>query len=188
MIQTTLFQRHNQKIENWNRESFKKTWWWWLCCKMQEVLLQKWNRKSFGKRYLWRLSWVYKRRNGVIIGSFCSLVIQTKTLGKYLTSPPTMLFQCDGDKWNAQHPKKKVRIPNEGALKIWTLRQTHSLSKEENMRSLESNNEWPIHVSHTDTVVRMSLNHFFLPSLWSAIIEVCSRVNGFLISLLKGSF
>ena len=65
---------------------------------MQEVLLQKGNRESFGKRYLWRLSWVYKRRNGVIIGSFCSLVIQTKTLGKYLTSPPTMLFQCNGDK------------------------------------------------------------------------------------------
>ena len=81
--------------------------------------------------------------------------------------------------------KKKVRIPNEGALKIRTLRQTHSLSKEENTRS---NSEWPIHVSHTDTVVRMSLNHFFLPSLWSAIIEFCSRVNGFLISLLKGSF
>ena len=88
-------------------------WWWWWCCRMQEVLLQKGNRESFGKRYLWRLSWVYKRRNGVIIGSFCSLVIQTKTLGKYLTSPPTMLLQCNGDKWNAQYPKTSSEAPKE---------------------------------------------------------------------------
>ena len=114
--------------------------WWWWCCRMKEVLLQKGNRESFGKRYLWRLSWVYKRRNGVIIGSFCSLVIQTKTLGKYLTSPPTMLLQCNGDKWNAQYPKTS----SEGALKITILRQTHSPSKEENTRSLGSNSEWPI--------------------------------------------
>ena len=115
---------------------------WFQRYSLSRKRTEKGNLESF--RYLWGLSGFTSRGwNCAIIGSFCSLVIQTKTLGKYLTSPPTMLFQCNGDKWNAQHPKTSWEAQRR-CTKITISRQTYSPSKEENTRSLGSNSEWPI--------------------------------------------